>query len=124
MNADSYASERIDALFASIDGGDTKTFTEFLTEDASFRFGSAPTLVGRAQIFAGVNAFFASIAACSHSVSKSIGSGSTLVCEGTVTYSRHDGSKVSIPFVNVLELSGDLISEYKIYIDIGPLFAS
>jgi len=45
------------------------------------------------------------------------------VCEGEVTYTRRDGTKVTVPFANVFELRGPLISIYRIYIDNSPLFA-
>ena len=124
MNTAVWNAERIDALFASIDNADAELFASFLTQDASFRFGSAPSVQGRAEITAGVDAFFATIAASKHEVANSILSGDSLVCEGNVTYTRHDGSEVTVPFVDVLELSGELIREYKIYIDISPLFAA
>jgi limonene-1,2-epoxide hydrolase len=47
----------------------------------------------------------------------------TIVCEGEVTYTRHDGSKITLPFANVFEVKNELITLYRIYIDIGPLFA-
>ena len=110
-------------LFSAIDARDTETFAGVLAEDAVFRFGSGPQVEGRDAIAAAVEGFFASIAALSHVLDKTLASGDTLVCEGEVTYTRHDGSDISLPFANVFELDGPLISHYKIYIDIAPLFA-
>jgi ketosteroid isomerase-like protein len=110
-------------LFAAIDANDATAFVGFLTDDAVFRFGSAPAVVGRDTIRAAVDGFFATIAGCSHSVTKTLGSGSTLVCEGEVTYQRHDGTEIALPFADVLEYEGELISQYKIYMDIAPLYA-
>lgn len=124
MSASSYGQEHLDALFAAIDNCAADAFVEFLTKDASFRFGSAPAMTGRAEIARGVGAFFKTIAACKHRVAKTIVSGNTMVCEGAVTYRRHDDSEVTVPFVDVFEIDGDLISDYKIYIDTTPLFAS
>jgi limonene-1,2-epoxide hydrolase len=124
VSAADFGQQRIDTLFASIDGSDSEAFVSFLTEGASFRFGSADAVVGRANIAAGVDGFFASIAACNHHVAVTIADGDTVVCEGEVTYTRHDQTQVTLPFVDVLELAGDLIRDYKIYIDIGPLYAS
>ena len=50
-------------------------------------------------------------------------SGPTLVCEGEVTYRRHNGTEITLPFTDIFEYDGDLIAQYKIYIDIGPLYA-
>ena len=71
-----------------------------------------------------LNDFFASIQRSQHTISKLVADGSTLFCEGTVMYTRLDGREVLIPFVDVFEYAGKLIAEYKIYIDIGPLYAA
>lgn len=110
-------------LFAAIDAKDTATFVSYLTEGAVFRFGSAPAVEGRDAIAAAVDGFFSTIAGLSHRVDFSVQSGTTEVCEGEVTYERHDGSLVTLPFADVFEYEGTLISAYKIYIDIAPLYA-
>ena len=46
----------------------------------------------------------------------------TAVCEGEVTYTRHNGSVLSVPFANVFDLRGDKIAAYRIYIDNSALF--
>jgi ketosteroid isomerase-like protein len=120
----SWPANRLKSLFAAIDAKDTDAFLGFLTEGAVFRFGSAPEAIGHDAIGDGVNGFFASIAGSTHAIGHVIESGSTLVCEAEVTYQRHDGSELTLPFTNVFELSGDLISHYKIYIDIAPLYAA
>ncbi len=110
------------ALFAAIDSKDAGAFVSALTTDAVFRFGSAPEVVGRDAIAAAVGGFFDTIAGLSHAVHKVLWNGETQVCEGEVTYERHDGSTLNVPFVDVFEYEGDLISQYKIYIDIGELY--
>ena len=110
-------------LFAAIDRKDTEQFLSCIAPDATFRFGSAPAVAGHDAIGAAVGGFFDSIAGLSHEVKQTMSSGSALVCEGDVTYTRHDGSEITLPFVNVFEVADGLIAEYKIYIDIGPLYA-
>jgi ketosteroid isomerase-like protein len=110
-------------LFAAIDANDATAFVSFLTDDAVFRFGSAPAVRGREAIHAAVDGFFGTIAGCAHAVHKSISDGATLVCEGEVTYRRHNGTEITLPFTDVLEYDGDLIENYKIYMDINPLYA-
>ena len=53
MSESGFTRERMDDMFAAIDRGDGNAFAHFLSEDASFRFGSAPPVVGRAEIEAG-----------------------------------------------------------------------
>ena len=113
----------LDGIFAAIDDKDVSGLLGYLTNDASFRFGSAPAAEGHAAIRAAVGAFFDSISALSHTLDNAIRSGDTLFCEGQVSYKRHDGTSVTLPFADVFEMDGDLIASYKIYMDIAPLFA-
>jgi limonene-1,2-epoxide hydrolase len=110
-------------LFASIDAMDTESFLGFIHEDATFRFGSSPAVKGHAEIGAAVGGFFSSFAALKHDLQRLVADGNVVVCEGEVTYSRHDGSTITLPFANVFETDDGLISLYRVYIDIGPLFA-
>jgi ketosteroid isomerase-like protein len=110
-------------MFAAIDAQDGAAFVAYLTEDAIFRFGSAPPVQGRSSIQAAVEGFFATIAGCKHTIFNSLRQDDTVVCEGEVAYQRHDGREVILPFTDVFEYSGDLISQYKIYIDVSPLYA-
>ncbi len=111
-------------LFAAIDSMDTARFVQSLTPDAVFRFGSAPPVRGRGAVSDVIGGFFSSIAGLRHALTKTIGDDGTLVCEGEVTYTRHDGSEITLPFANVFELEDGLIAKYKIYADIGPLYDS
>ena len=109
-------------LFAAIDTNDAASFVSYLTEDAVFRFGSAPPVQGREAIREAVAGFFSTIAGCRHTIRNSLCTRDTLVCEGEVTYRRHDSSEITLPFTDVFEYEGDLIAHYKIYMDITPLY--
>ena len=124
MTVDNPMANRLESLFAAIDRQDTEGFLAFLSPDAVFRFGSASPLRGHDAIRDGVNGFFASIAESRHELKNVLGDGATVVCEGEVTYHRHDGSELTLPFTNIFELTDELVSHYKIYIDINPLYAS
>lgn len=123
MSSATAAGRSTGGMFAAIDAKDGAGFVSFLTEDAVFRFGSAPPVQGRDAIQAAVEGFFTTISACSHSIANTLGQNDTLVCEGDVTYTRHDGSDITLPFTDIFEYEGDLIAHYKIYIDVGPLYA-
>jgi ketosteroid isomerase-like protein len=110
-------------IFAAIDSADAEGFAGFLADDAHFRVGNAPTMIGRNAIRVAVAGFFGTVASSQHRLHYIWdGIGST-VCEGEVTYGRHDGSSVTLPFVNVLCLEDTKIASYRIYIDNSPLFA-
>ncbi|MBT8079172.1 MAG: nuclear transport factor 2 family protein [Gammaproteobacteria bacterium] len=113
----------ITSLFAAIDNKDMDGFLKHLGQTATFRFGSAPAVSGRNAIREAVAAFFESVAALKHELRRAIADGNVLVCEGVVTYTRHDERRVTLPFANVFEIEGGIINDYRIYIDIGPLYA-
>jgi len=121
--SDGTAGVQFDKLFASIDTMDTESFLSFIAEDCTFRFGSSPSVAGRDGIGAAVSDFFSMFAALRHDLMRIVADDKTTVCEGEVTYTRHDGSQITLPFCNVFEVEAGLISLYRIYIDIGPLFA-
>ena len=122
MTAADSVHARLDDLFKAVDARDTERFLGFLTDEASFRFGSAPLAQGKEAIRAAVDGFFSTIAACQHVLARIVVDGDVIICEGEVTYTRHDDSQISLPFANIFELEGELISSYKIYADAGPLY--
>jgi ketosteroid isomerase-like protein len=110
-------------LFAAVDAQDIETFLSFLRDDARFRFGNAPAVTGKDAIRAALAAFFASIRGLRHEIPHIWFPAETVICEGESTYTRTDGTTVTIPFVTVWRMRGDRIQDYRIYIDMQPLFA-
>jgi ketosteroid isomerase-like protein len=113
-----------ESVFAVIDAGDAAGFVAFLTPDAQFHFGNAPVVVGHEAIHAAAAGFFSAIASSRHELLRTWNGAATAVCEGEVTYTRHDSSVIRVPFANVFELRGDKIAAYRIYIDNSSLFAA
>ncbi len=111
-------------LFASIDRKDAKAFANFLTENGQFRFGNQDPVRGRAAIAEAVAGFFSTIASLSHRIERVWVHTDSVVCHGTVTYGRLDGSSVILPFADVFHLDGDLVSDYLIFMDVTPLYAN
>lgn len=122
MTVDRAKRHLLDNLFVSIDEKNTDRFLRFLTDDAVFRFGSAASVEGQAGIRKTVDEFFATIAASRHVLTRVLSDAGTIICEGEVTYTRHDNSEITLPFANVFEFAGELIAHYKIYADAGPLY--
>ena len=111
------------ALFAAIDAKDADAFVGFFTEDGRFTFANLPPAIGLDAIRHAVAAFFDSVATLRHEVADAWSLPGHVVCRGRVTYVRHDGGAVTLPFCNVLRLAGDRVDDYRIYIDPSPLFA-
>jgi hypothetical protein len=112
------------ALFSSIDAKDTARFLSFLTADGDFKFGNLPAATGQAAIRSAVDGFFASIHASQHAIRNVWSVPDNVICQGQVTYTRHDHSQLTLPFANVFGMRGKLIHDYRIYIDATPLFAA
>ena len=110
-------------LCATIDAKDTRSFTAYLAPDCEFRFANGPSVVGHGPIGLAVDAFWASIGASEHHVSECWSGTDSAACEGTCTYTRHDGSSITLPFVDVLHFRGDKAAKYCIYMDVAPLYA-
>ncbi len=116
------SAEWLRGLFDRTDAKNTSGRLEYLSQDARFRFGSAPPLVGKGAIQDGVNAFFSSLSEITHDIVDSWTFRDVVICQGEVTYTRPDSSTLTIPFANVFKLDGHgFIREYLIYADISGL---
>jgi ketosteroid isomerase-like protein len=111
------------SLFNAIDASDVDGFCAYLTDDAVFRFGNAPTVQGRSAIEQAVRQFFASIRRSRHQLVRVWPAAGAVALEGVVTYTRLDGTEITLPFADTMVLRGDRIAEYYIYLDIAPLYA-
>jgi ketosteroid isomerase-like protein len=110
------------ALCATIDAKDTKGFLSYIDPDGEFRFANGPSVTGHGPIGAAVDGFWASIRGSEHRIMRVWGDADSSVCEGLCTYTRHDGSTVTLPFVDVLHFRGDKAAKYFIYMDVRPLY--
>jgi hypothetical protein len=116
-------------LFASIDVMDTDAFVAHFAEDAVFRFGNAEPAQGRAAIRETLVGFFGSIGGLNHLVTGiwrgEWERGTVLSVETAVTYTRADGSQTpTLPATSTLRLDGELIQDYRIFVDASPIVAA
>jgi ketosteroid isomerase-like protein len=112
----------ISKLFAVIDEKDTQGFCEFLTPDCIFKFGNMDAVQGRENIFTSLEGFFNSIQGLAHQTIDSWETGNTVICHGTVSYTRLDGSSLTVPVSNIFTMEAGLIASYLIFIDVSELF--
>jgi ketosteroid isomerase-like protein len=110
-------------LFRAIDAKDAVRFASFVAEDGAFLFANAPAVAGRTAIREAVEGFFASIRGLTHEISSVAEQRDGLWCRGTVTYVRHDGSTLSLPFSNYFEMRAGKVAHYQIYVDASKLYA-
>lgn len=112
----------VDGLFNAIDTQNTDQFVSYLTDDSVFTMGDAPSVSGKENIRTAVGQFFQSIKGLSHTVDNTIATEDNLVTPGTVTYTRHDDSKLTVKFCNVFNLENDKIKDYNVFIDLSQLY--
>lgn len=111
----------LDKLFLTIDRKDAPGFAAFFTEEGVFRFGNMPAQHGTEAIAIFVSDFFQSIDTLAHRVDESWEVPGGVVCHGEVTYTRKDGSKLTVPFANILDFGNGGISRYQVFADVSAL---
>ena len=111
-----------ESLFDDIDSMEPERFTQHLAKDAVMRFGNAEPVHGRDTIRDVWAGFCDGIAGVRHALIEQWEQGAATIVEADVTYTRKDGSEVTVPVVTIYRAPGDLIEDYRIFIDLAPLF--
>lgn len=112
----------INELFKAIDSQDVNLFSSLLSADCRFRFANFPALTGVAEIENFVAGFFDSIDSLSHVLVGSWEVADGLVCHGSVSYTRKNGSVLTVPFANIFKMGSAGITEYLIFADTSQLY--
>jgi ketosteroid isomerase-like protein len=113
-----------DRVFAIVDKRDAEGFAALFAPDGHFVFGNAEPILGPAAIAPTVDAFFASIRGLRHQIVNRWENGADAVAELAVEYHRPDGKHVTVPAVTIFTRDrAGLITHYRIFADLAPLFA-
>jgi ketosteroid isomerase-like protein len=113
-----------DGMFAVVDRLDADRFAEYYAPDAVLRFGNAEPVHGREAIHRTYADFFATVDGIRHDPQHYVHQDGTHLMEALVTYTRKDGSLVTVPAMSVFHTREDgLIDSYRIYVDLAPLLA-
>ncbi|HSG67603.1 MAG TPA: nuclear transport factor 2 family protein [Bacteroidales bacterium] len=118
MHTDNFVKD----LFAIVDRMDGASLASKMTEDGVFRFGNIPGITGRDNVTAFLDNFFQSIQAIRHDQLEGWVIDNTRFGTGRVTYTRHNGTELSVPFSVILKMKGGLIHEYLIFVDGSELY--
>jgi len=111
-------------VFTIVDTADAVGFSQLFAPNARLIFGNAEPMVGPDAIAAGIGAFFNSILALRHEVVAEWNVGPDTITTLRVTYTRLDGTAVTIPTASIWSVGSDgLIEHYQVFFDITPLFA-
>ncbi|MEJ3651670.1 nuclear transport factor 2 family protein [Actinomycetes bacterium KLBMP 9759] len=110
-------------VFRAVDAMDGAALGGLLADDARMVFGNGEPIIGRDAIMAAQNAFTASIAGIRHTIRNEWVVGHDTIVETDVTYTRHDGTDVTLPVVSVWQTDADgLLADYRVYLDLAPVF--
>jgi ketosteroid isomerase-like protein len=111
-------------LFAVVDSGDVDAICRRLTDDVYFQFGNAEPITGKPGFRQASYAFFDTIAASSHEILNiwEVDDG-TVIAVMNVHYERLDGRKLSLPCCNLFRVRGGQVNDYRVFIDVNPVFA-
>jgi ketosteroid isomerase-like protein len=113
---------RIPQLFEAVDSRDAENLAPFLAEDVTLQFGSSESISGKQAFLASSREFSASIAAIHHEITE-LWNPEPDVAVLRVTYRRLDGRELTLPCCNVFRVRGGLVRDYRIYMDITPVYA-
>ncbi len=108
-------------LYVAIDSMDAVNFASFIAVDGSFQFGNWTPVVGRSNIEPVVAGFYSSIKSLTHTLVDAVEDGNDLISRGMVTYTRHNGSTLTIPFCNYFKMENGQVKDYQIYADVSTL---
>jgi ketosteroid isomerase-like protein len=119
--------QAITAVLACIDDGDLAAATSHLCDDVTVVFGNFEPLVGAGAFTQLFGQFSGSLQAVRHEIHHiwpAANDLDVLVATMTAHYARTDGKRVNLPCCNVFRMSGSLIAEYRVYMDISPALAA
>jgi len=109
-------------IFNIIDNKDTDGFLSYFTNESSFRFANAEAVTGLQNIRQTLDYFFNSIKGLKHEIRNTWTHPDSLIFNGNVTYTRLNDSTLTVPFVTIINLSGEKVKEYLIYVDASELY--
>ncbi|HYM63346.1 MAG TPA: nuclear transport factor 2 family protein [Gaiellaceae bacterium] len=113
----------ITEVLADVDRMDAKAFASYLAEDCVLRYANADEVVGRDAIEEAIAGFFSTIKGLSHHIVEQWDVCDTTIAQLEATYTRMDDRRVMLPAVTIYRRGTDLIDEYRVYVDLAPVYA-
>ncbi len=109
------------AVTAAVTAKDAAAFLDQFTSDAWIRLGNADPVVGREALTAWLNEFFGSFSAVEHDFGGVWSDGAAVIVDGTHTFTRLDGIRLSLPAVMICRMDGAHVRRAQLYLDLAPL---
>ena len=115
--------EQVREVFAALDAKDVPALAALMTDDVRLRLGNVDVVKGKSEFVEASHAFNKSVAGVRHNVINVWSDGDALIVELEVDYTRLDGGELTLPCCNVFRLRDGLVSDYRVYMDITPVYA-
>ena len=122
MQTPAAVNEFVSKVYETIDSMDEQGFANCLTENCTFVHANSDPVIGRANAAATSQNFLRLLAGIKHDLVNVWAFEDVIVSQISVTYTRKDGSTLTIPAATIWKLHDKLIDECRIYADISPLF--
>ena len=108
---------------AALDAGDVPALAGAVTDDVRLQFASQDPTIGKEPFVAALRSYLDSVAGFRHEILNAWEVDGAVVLEMLVHYERLDGSAIALPCVNVFRFDGERISDYRVHMDIAPVYA-
>jgi ketosteroid isomerase-like protein len=115
--------EHAHAIFAAFDAKDIAGLAAMMADDVRLQLGNADAVEGKSAFVEALQAFFASVARFRHVVTSVWKDREALIAELEVHYTRLDGKELTLPVCNVFRLRDGFVVDYRVYMDIDPVYA-
>lgn len=112
--------------FKTVDTLDADAIAANFTDDGKFRFGNQPPAEGKQAVRDALAQFFATIQSMHHeNTGLWLGEdGNSAVWEVDVTYTRQNGTQITLPCASILRSQNDKIYDFRMNMDISPIYDS
>jgi ketosteroid isomerase-like protein len=114
---------RAQAIFAAFDAKDVAALAELVRDDVRLQIGNADVVNGKAEFVESLSAFFSSVAGFGHTITNVWSDLDAIIAELRVHYIRLDGTELTLPCCNVFRLRDGAVADYRVYMDITPVYA-
>jgi ketosteroid isomerase-like protein len=112
----------VQAIFAAFDSKDITALAALMTDDVRLQIGNADVVNGKAEFAEALQAFVGSVASFRHTVTHVWSDVDAVIAELKVHYTRLDGTKLTLPCCNVFRLRDGAVADYRVYMDITPVY--
>lgn len=112
-------------FFRDVDAMDRDRIGPWLSPNYETQLGNRPVVRGKEAALDNSARFWATLRSMRHQIEEIVIDGDRAVSLATVTYTRVDGSAVSMPVATYLRRSGEReVDRVQVYIDLAPLLES